>query len=36
MPIEVKLDAPDWSVDGPAAYLGNWDHVLTFDWRVGR
>jgi hypothetical protein len=36
MPIDVVLDAPGWSVEGPTRYQGDWDHVVTFDWRVSR
>lgn len=34
--LEVRLNAPGWRVDGPAAWTGPWNRVVSLSWRVRR
>ena len=36
MPLEVRLTAPGWKVDGPLTWSGRWDRVHTPSWDVRR
>ena len=36
MDLEVRLDAPGWSVDGSDTRRGKWDRVWLLDWGLDR
>ena len=36
VPLQVRLRAPGWEVDGPTAWAGPWDAVKTMGWDVRR
>lgn len=36
MELSVHLNAPGWSVSGPATWQGPWDRTLGLSWRVAR
>jgi hypothetical protein len=36
MPLDVRLHAPGWNVEGPTKRTGSWDTVWTLDWLIGR
>jgi len=36
VPLEVRLNAPGWKVDGPLVWQGPWDRVRTVGWDLRR
>ena len=36
VPLEIRLEAPGWHVDGAGSWQGPWDRVRTFNWDVRR